>query len=131
MFEDFFDQIDKGTVYIYKLYLIFKNWTDLIVAVSELGPLNPDWFEELTAKACRDDEGPDISKDEEDIKAPEISALDTQLFSTPKIFKQHFQSPDSMRNEDSPYEGITGVVLNRTFTLVHLADAFCPKHIRI
>ncbi|KAI7801012.1 breast cancer type 2 susceptibility protein [Triplophysa rosa] len=87
MFEDFFDQIHK-----------------------ELGPLNPFWFEELTAKACRDDEGPDISKDEEEeIKAPEISSLDTQLFSTPKIFKQHFHSPDSIRNEDSPYEVTNGL----------------------
>ncbi|KAA0702152.1 Breast cancer type 2 susceptibility protein [Triplophysa tibetana] len=82
MLEDFFDQIHK-----------------------ELGPLNPSWFEELTAKACRDEEGPNISKDEEEeIKAPEMSALDTQMFSTPKIFKQHYHSPDLIRNEDSPYE---------------------------
>ncbi|XP_055052858.2 LOW QUALITY PROTEIN: breast cancer type 2 susceptibility protein [Misgurnus anguillicaudatus] len=83
MFEDFFDQFDK-----------------------ELGPLNPSWFEELTARSSRDNGGPDISKDEEEensIKAPETSAQCSQLFSTPKIFKQHFQSPDSS-NEESPYE---------------------------
>ncbi|XP_065136922.1 breast cancer type 2 susceptibility protein [Paramisgurnus dabryanus] len=83
MFEDFFDQFDK-----------------------ELGPLNPCWFEELTARSSKHDGGPDISKDEEEensIKAPETPAQCSQLFSTPKIFKQHFQSPDSS-NEESPYE---------------------------
>ncbi|XP_051534410.1 breast cancer type 2 susceptibility protein isoform X2 [Myxocyprinus asiaticus] len=92
MFEDFFDQIERG-----------------------LGPLNPGWFEELTAKASRDGAGPDISKAEEEeemdtVKAPETSALGSQLFSTPKIFKQrHLQSPDSISNEDSPYQATNGV----------------------
>ncbi|XP_067221883.1 breast cancer type 2 susceptibility protein [Chanodichthys erythropterus] len=89
MFENFFHQIDK-----------------------ELGPLNPDWFEELTAKASRDEGHPDRSKaeqEEDTVKAPETSALGSQLFSTPKIFKQqHFQSPDSVPNEESPYEVTNG-----------------------
>ncbi|XDV32091.1 hypothetical protein PO909_002983 [Leuciscus waleckii] len=84
MFESFYHQIDK-----------------------ELGPLNPDWFEELTAKASRDEGRPDSSKAEQEdtVKSPETSALASQLYSTPKIFKQqHFQSPDSIPNEESPYE---------------------------
>ncbi|XP_051962648.1 breast cancer type 2 susceptibility protein [Xyrauchen texanus] len=91
MFEDFFDQIEK-----------------------ELGPLYPDWFEELTAQASRDEGGLDISKEEDEeeytAKGPETSALASQLFSTPKIFKQrHLQSPDSIYNEDSPYQVTNGV----------------------
>uniref|UniRef100_A0A8C1J797 BRCA2 DNA repair associated n=1 Tax=Cyprinus carpio TaxID=7962 RepID=A0A8C1J797_CYPCA len=87
MFDNFFHQIDK-----------------------ELGPLNPDWFEELTAKASRDEGRPDSSKvEEETVKVPETSALASQLFSTPKIFKQQcFQSPASIPNEESPYEVANG-----------------------
>uniref|UniRef100_A0A672Q9F0 Breast cancer type 2 susceptibility protein homolog n=1 Tax=Sinocyclocheilus grahami TaxID=75366 RepID=A0A672Q9F0_SINGR len=89
MFDNFFHQIDK-----------------------ELGPLNPDWFEELTAKASRDEGRPNSSKGEEEektVKVPETSALASQLFSTPKIFKQpHFQSPASIPNEESPYEAVNG-----------------------
>ncbi len=80
----------------------------------ELGPLNPDWFEELTAEASRDEGRPDSStvEEEETVKVPETSALASQLFSTPKIFKQRcFQSSASIPNEESPYEGITIVVL--------------------
>ncbi|KAG1951873.1 BREAST CANCER 2 like 2A [Pimephales promelas] len=88
MFENFYHQIDK-----------------------ELGPLNPDWFEELTAKASRDEGRPDSFKaewEEETVKEPETSALASQLNSTPKIFKQQqFQSPDSIPNEESPYEDIS------------------------
>ncbi|KAK7156638.1 hypothetical protein R3I94_006625 [Phoxinus phoxinus] len=84
MFDNFYHQIDK-----------------------ELGPLNPDWFEELTAKASRDEGRPDsleAEQEEDTVKAPETSALASQLYSTPKIFKQqHFQSPDSIPNEESPY----------------------------
>ncbi|XP_026137610.1 breast cancer type 2 susceptibility protein homolog isoform X1 [Carassius auratus] len=88
MFDYFFHQIDK-----------------------ELGPLNPDWFEELTAKASRDEGRPDSSKveEEETVKVPETSALTSQLFSTPKIFKQlGFQSPASIPNEESPYKVANG-----------------------
>ncbi|XP_016130473.1 breast cancer type 2 susceptibility protein isoform X1 [Sinocyclocheilus grahami] len=88
MFDNFFHQIDK-----------------------ELGPLNPDWFEELTAKASRDEGRPDSSKveEEETVKVPETSALASQLYSTPKIFKQRcFQSPASIPNEESPYEVANG-----------------------
>uniref|UniRef100_A0A9J7YCY1 BRCA2 DNA repair associated n=1 Tax=Cyprinus carpio carpio TaxID=630221 RepID=A0A9J7YCY1_CYPCA len=82
MFDNFFNQIDK-----------------------ELGPLNPDWFEELTAKAFRDEGRPKSSKveEEETVKVSATSALASH--STPKIFKQpHFQSPASILNEESPYE---------------------------
>ncbi|XP_043115679.1 breast cancer type 2 susceptibility protein [Puntigrus tetrazona] len=88
MFYSFFPQIDE-----------------------ELGPLNPDWFEELTAKASRDEVCPDSSKAEEDetLKVPETSALASQMFSTPKIFKQRcFQSPASVPHEESPYEVTNG-----------------------
>uniref|UniRef100_A0A671L2V7 Breast cancer type 2 susceptibility protein homolog n=1 Tax=Sinocyclocheilus anshuiensis TaxID=1608454 RepID=A0A671L2V7_9TELE len=89
MFDNFFHQIDK-----------------------ELEPLNPDWFEELTAKASRDEGRPNGSKGEEEektVKVPETSALASQLFSTPKIFKQpHFESPASIPNEESPYEAVNG-----------------------
>ncbi|KAK2880881.1 hypothetical protein Q8A67_018149 [Cirrhinus molitorella] len=80
---------------------------DNIIIDKELGPLNTDWFEELTAKASRDEGHPDISKaeEEETVKVPETSALASQLFSTPKIFKQQcFQSPASIPNEESPCE---------------------------
>ncbi|XP_073673869.1 breast cancer type 2 susceptibility protein [Garra rufa] len=88
MFDSFFHQID-----------------------TELGPLNPDWFEELTAKASRDEGCPDIlkAKEEKTAKVPETSALSSQLFSTPKIFKQRlFQSPASIPNEESPCEVANG-----------------------
>ncbi|XP_067306546.1 breast cancer type 2 susceptibility protein [Pseudorasbora parva] len=89
MFENFFHQIDK-----------------------ELGPLNPDWFKELTVKVSQDVGRPDSSKaerEEDTVKAPETSALASQLYSTPKIFKQQqFQSPDSIPNEESPYEVTNG-----------------------
>jgi len=69
----------------------------------------------LTAKASRDEGRPDSFKaewEEETVKEPETSALASQLNSTPKIFKQqHFQSPDSIPNEESPYEGIVIAVL--------------------
>lgn len=68
----------------------------------------------MTAKASRDEGRPDSStvKEEDTVKVPETSALASQLFSTPKIFKQRcFQSPASIPNEESPYEGITVVVL--------------------
>uniref|UniRef100_A0A8C2F751 BRCA2 DNA repair associated n=1 Tax=Cyprinus carpio TaxID=7962 RepID=A0A8C2F751_CYPCA len=86
MFDNFFNQIDK-----------------------ELGPLNPDWFEELTAKAFRDEGRPKSSKveEEETVKVSATSALASH--STPKIFKQpHFQSPASILNEESPYEVVNG-----------------------
>uniref|UniRef100_A0A8C1X383 BRCA2 DNA repair associated n=1 Tax=Cyprinus carpio TaxID=7962 RepID=A0A8C1X383_CYPCA len=87
---------------------MFDNFFHQIV--KELGPLNPDWFEELTAKASRDEGHPDSSKvEEETVKVPETSALPSQLFSTPKIFKQQcFQSPASIPNEESPYEVANG-----------------------
>ncbi|XP_056329515.1 breast cancer type 2 susceptibility protein [Danio aesculapii] len=89
MFEHFFHQIDR-----------------------ELGPLNPYWFEELTVRASRDEGCPESSKAEENetVKAPETSVLASQLFSTPRIFKQrHFPlSPDSIPNEKSPNEGANG-----------------------
>ncbi|NP_001103864.2 breast cancer type 2 susceptibility protein isoform X1 [Danio rerio] len=89
MFENFFHQIDR-----------------------ELGPLNPDWFEELNERASRDEGSAESSKagENESIKAPETSALASQLFSTPRIFKQrHFpQSPDSIPNEKSQNEGANG-----------------------
>ncbi|XP_058600770.1 breast cancer type 2 susceptibility protein [Onychostoma macrolepis] len=88
MFDNFFHQIDK-----------------------ELGPFNPDWFEQLTAKASRDEGRPDSSavEEEETVKVPETSALASQLFSTPKIFKQQrFQTPASIPNEESPYEVANG-----------------------
>ncbi|TRY66003.1 hypothetical protein DNTS_003782, partial [Danionella cerebrum] len=73
----------------------------------KLGPLNPGWFEELTARACTN-EGIYVasnSEEEETVKVPETSALDSQLFSTPKIFKQkRCLSLDSIHNEESPCE---------------------------
>ncbi|XP_072547596.1 breast cancer type 2 susceptibility protein isoform X2 [Salminus brasiliensis] len=72
MIEDFFHQIE-----------------------TELGPLNSDWFEELTAKASKDGHFPvavehEVSSHAEDgmFRAPlETPVLDSQLSSTPRIFR--------------------------------------------
>ncbi|XP_070997880.1 breast cancer type 2 susceptibility protein isoform X4 [Oncorhynchus clarkii lewisi] len=73
----------------------------------ELGPLNPNWFEELTAKASSRDWG-DTEKDnpgtaiscgqDGSFKTPLGKCpLDGDMFSTPKIFRQRRpQSPETL-----------------------------------
>lgn len=75
----------------------------------------------MTAKASRDEGRPDSSTGEEEttVKVPETSALASQMFSTPKIFKQRrFPSPASIPNEEFPYEGITIVVLCKKYVQI-------------
>ncbi|XP_066517133.1 breast cancer type 2 susceptibility protein isoform X2 [Hoplias malabaricus] len=72
---------------------------------AELGPLRSDWFEELTAKTSKDghcpgalQKGESSCTDEGMYKAPvETPVLDTQMSSTPRIFRHGGpQSPDSV-----------------------------------
>ncbi|XP_028818808.1 breast cancer type 2 susceptibility protein isoform X2 [Denticeps clupeoides] len=70
----------------------------------ELGPLNPDWFEELTAKAAEDN-GCDGNEEDHGTGAPCAQGIhsepllgrptpDSQMFSTPKIFRR--QTDDNL-----------------------------------
>lgn len=60
----------------------------------ELGPLDPNWFDTLTAQAFTKEEN--VSEQDElsvnqdgNFKTPlDKSALDSQFFSTPKVFRQ-------------------------------------------
>lgn len=72
----------------------------------ELGPLDPNWFDVLTAQASLN-EG-DVADNDElcanqegHFKAPlEKTAAESQLFSTPKVFRHsRIVSPDT---EDGP-----------------------------
>ncbi|MEQ2282424.1 hypothetical protein AMECASPLE_000570 [Ameca splendens] len=72
----------------------------------ELGPLDPNWFEELTAQASLDEgnvlDNDDLCANQEgDFKAPvEKPATESQLFSTPKVFRhRRIVSSDT---EDEP-----------------------------
>ncbi|XP_041659697.1 breast cancer type 2 susceptibility protein isoform X2 [Cheilinus undulatus] len=73
----------------------------------ELGPLDPDWFETLTAQTFGNDENvsdqDDLCAHQEAIfKTPfDKSALDSQLFSTPKVFRQRRIVSPEAENEQS------------------------------
>ncbi|XP_029302088.1 breast cancer type 2 susceptibility protein homolog [Cottoperca gobio] len=60
----------------------------------ELGPLDPDWFETLTAQTFTDegnfsDQDDLCANQEGHFKTPfEKTAVDSQLFSTPKVFRR-------------------------------------------
>lgn len=62
-------------------------------SVSELGPLDPNWFEVLTAQvSSKDGNGSDqedlCANQEGYFKAPlDRTAAESQLFSTPKVFR--------------------------------------------
>ncbi|XP_036393591.1 breast cancer type 2 susceptibility protein [Megalops cyprinoides] len=80
--------------------------------VQELGPLHPNWFEELTAKASTGTgndalvEGPQTPRgscaQEDAFKVPlDKPATDSQISSTPKIFKcQTAQSPEPLTQDE-------------------------------
>ncbi|XP_074535553.1 breast cancer type 2 susceptibility protein isoform X2 [Halichoeres trimaculatus] len=86
------------------MYDTFKDdiWT-------ELGPLDPDWFESLTAQTCNNEENVSDQDDlcanqEGQFKAPfdktAVSA-DSQLFSTPKLFRHRRAASPETENEQS------------------------------
>ncbi|XP_061073752.1 breast cancer type 2 susceptibility protein [Conger conger] len=92
-----------------------------LLTVKELGPLCPDWFEELTASTASDDasaHGPETSRggpvQEASLKTPlrKKPAVDSQIFSTPKIFKSQIaQSPELLTTDEelfSPDGGAAG-----------------------
>ncbi|XP_060753690.1 breast cancer type 2 susceptibility protein isoform X3 [Neoarius graeffei] len=91
MFDDFFHQIE-----------------------TELGPLNSDWFEELTVRASEDER--DNSTVEHDatahqdkgvFRAPaKTPVLDSQMCSTPRIFRRRRPHSPASGPEESPYSGI-------------------------
>ncbi|XP_034404003.1 breast cancer type 2 susceptibility protein isoform X1 [Cyclopterus lumpus] len=59
-----------------------------------LGPLDPDWFEALTSQMFAEgnvsDQDDLCGNQEANFKAPlDKTAVDSQLFSTPKVFRQH------------------------------------------
>ncbi|KAJ8368506.1 hypothetical protein SKAU_G00085340 [Synaphobranchus kaupii] len=77
--------------------------------VQELGPLCPNWFEELTASAARDEaSAPDPETSwgdcvqEDSLRTPaRKAAVDSQIFSTPKIFKSHTaRSPELLTTDE-------------------------------
>ncbi|KAJ8404718.1 hypothetical protein AAFF_G00335810 [Aldrovandia affinis] len=88
--------------------------------LEELGPLCPDWFEVLTAKSARDDassDGPEASRKtcvQEGMASTPLgnTAADSQIFSTPKIFKSRMaQSPELLTTDEelfSPDRGGVG-----------------------
>ncbi|KAG7321641.1 hypothetical protein KOW79_014499 [Hemibagrus wyckioides] len=84
MFDDFFHQIETA-----------------------LGPLNSDWFEELTVRASED--GCDNStahKDKDIFKAPaKTPVLDSQMCSTPRIFRRRRPHSPPSGLEDTPNSG--------------------------
>ncbi|XP_044058562.1 breast cancer type 2 susceptibility protein isoform X2 [Siniperca chuatsi] len=73
----------------------------------ELGPLDPDWFEALTAQTFTNEENVSYQDDlcanlEGNFKTPfDKTAVDSQLFSTPKVFRRcQVVSPET-ENEQS------------------------------
>uniref|UniRef100_A0AAY4CZF0 Breast cancer type 2 susceptibility protein n=1 Tax=Denticeps clupeoides TaxID=299321 RepID=A0AAY4CZF0_9TELE len=82
----------------------------------ELGPLNPDWFEELTAKAAEDN-GCDGNEEDHGTGAPCAQGIhsepllgrptpDSQMFSTPKIFRR--QTDDNLHQVQQTSPSQTG-----------------------
>ncbi|KAF0030037.1 hypothetical protein F2P81_016768 [Scophthalmus maximus] len=74
----------------------------------ELGPLDPDWFQVLTAQTFTGEESvsdPDdlCANQEGHFKTPlDKAALDSQLFSTPKVFRhRRVVSPETTEGEQS------------------------------
>lgn len=70
--------------------------------ILELGPLDPNWFEVLTARASINEgnvaDNDDLCANQEGhFKAPlEKTAAESQLFSTPKVFRHsRIVSPDT------------------------------------
>ncbi|KAJ8280139.1 hypothetical protein GJAV_G00050970 [Gymnothorax javanicus] len=88
--------------------------------VHELGPLHPNWFEELTARAAVDERSAQDSEThggtcvlETSISTPvRKSTVDSQIFSTPMIFKAPaVQSPELLTTDEelfSPAQGAAG-----------------------
>ncbi len=80
----------------------------------ELGPLDPDWFEALTAQAFTN-EGNGNASDQEDLcanqeghfKTPfDKTAVDSQLFSTPKVFRhRRVVSPETEEPSSTAEQG--------------------------
>lgn len=100
----------------FNVNLLEVTFCCLYLFIEELGPLNSDWFEDLTVRASEG--GPDDSvvvqhdtsaqKDEEGIfRAPaKTPVVDSQMCSTPKIFRRRRpHSPASGLVEGSPNLG--------------------------
>ncbi|XP_026790782.3 breast cancer type 2 susceptibility protein isoform X2 [Pangasianodon hypophthalmus] len=97
MFDDFFHQIE-----------------------TELGPLNSDWFEELTVRASEDgcenstvvEHDTTAHKDEVIFRAPaKTPVLDSQMCSTPRIFRRRRPHSPALGIEDSPESGMQNLFL--------------------
>ncbi|KAK2831695.1 hypothetical protein Q7C36_016781 [Tachysurus vachellii] len=85
MFDDFFHRIE-----------------------TELGPLNSDWFEELTVRASEDGCGNSTAHKDKDkviFRAPETPVLDSQMCSTPRIFRRRRPHSPASGLEDTPNSG--------------------------
>ncbi|XP_047676855.1 breast cancer type 2 susceptibility protein isoform X2 [Tachysurus fulvidraco] len=85
MFDDFFHRIE-----------------------TELGPLNSDWFEELTVRASEDGCGNSTAHKDKDkviFRAPETPVLDSQMCSTPRIFRRRRPLSPASGLEDTPNSG--------------------------
>lgn len=82
--------------------------------IGALGPLNSDWFEELTVRASED--GCDNStahKDKDIFKAPaKTPVLDSQMCSTPRIFRRRRPHSPPSGLEDTPNAGRQALFLN-------------------
>lgn len=86
----------------------------VVSLIKELGPLNSDWFEELTVRSSEGGNDQSVAvehevsghKDEGVFRAPaQTPVLDSQMCSTPRIFRRgRPQSPVSGL-EDSPNSG--------------------------
>lgn len=81
---------------------------------AELGPLDPNWFDELTLRASTEDgngtEEDTCNTANQDVifKTPfEKGALDSQLSSTPKIFRHSREESPKTEDEElfSPERG--------------------------
>lgn len=81
--------------------------------IEELGPLNSDWFEELTVRASEDGHDDysvkrDASarKDEGVFRVPaKTPVLDSHMCSTPRIFRRRLPHSPASVVEDSPKIG--------------------------
>ncbi|GAA6073370.1 breast cancer type 2 susceptibility protein isoform X1 [Tachysurus ichikawai] len=86
MFDDFFHRIE-----------------------TELGPLNSDWFEELTVRASEDGCGNSTAHEDKDkvlFRAPDKTpVLDSQTCSTPRIFRRRRPHSPASGLEDTPNSG--------------------------
>ncbi|XP_053363622.1 breast cancer type 2 susceptibility protein isoform X3 [Clarias gariepinus] len=93
------------------MFLLFY----LFCLIEELGPLNPDWFEELTLRAfeagCNNsnvvEDETSAHKDEGAFRAPaKTPVLDSQMCSTPRIFRRGQQHSPASCLEDSLDSGM-------------------------